>query len=255
MSILMLAGIRDVMIITTPTDAPQFKSLFGDGSRLGIDLRYAEQAEPRGLAEAFIIGADFIGGDSCALVLGDNIFYGQGLTQMTRAAVARPSGATVFAYKVNDPHRYGIIAFDENDNPIGVVEKPEAPPSKYAVTGLYFYDNDVVEIARHVKPSRRGELEITDINQCYMDRGALTVEKLGRGHAWFDAGTSDSLLEAAEFIRTVEVRQGLKVACLEEIAHSMGFIDDNQLRSLAATMNTGSYGGYISRLCDEILGH
>ena len=253
LSVLMLVGIRDILFITTPADAPQFQNLFGDGAQLGISVRYAEQAEPKGLAEAFIIGRDFIGNDACALVLGDNIFYGQGLSPMTRRAAAQANGATVFACKVNDPHRYGVIAFDKNDKPIKVIEKPKEPPSRYAVTGLYFYDNQVVDIAREVKPSWRGELEITDINQVYIDQKQLSVERLGRGYAWFDAGTSDSLLEASEFIRTIEVRQGLKVACLEEIAHSQGYIDDEQLIVLGQTMNKGSYGGYISHLCDEIL--
>jgi glucose-1-phosphate thymidylyltransferase len=253
LSVLLLAGIRDIMIITTPQDSPQFRNLLGDGSQWGINLVYEVQPEPKGLAQAFIIGRKFIGNDACALVLGDNIFYGHGLSSYLQQASSRESGATVFAYEVKDPQRYGIVEFDQQGKPVRVVEKPKNPTSKYAVTGLYFYDNHVVDIAHNVKPSWRGELEITDINHVYLEQGLMTAEKLGRGYAWFDAGTADSLLEAAEFIRTVEMRQGLKVACIEEIAYAKGFIDAEQLRRCAEPMKKSSYGSYIMDLCKDTL--
>ena len=248
LSILMLAGIREILIISTPHDLPKLKELFGDGSQLGVRFSYAEQQEPRGLSEAFIIGEKFIGTDSVCLILGDNIFYGHGLTEMLRKSVTdvqKLRGSTVFGYYVQDPERYGIVEFDEKRRVLSIEEKPKQPKSKYAVTGLYFYDNDVVRIAKGIKPSGRGELEITDVNRNYLERGNLRVELLGRGHAWLDTGTYDSLLDASEFIATIEKRQGLKVACIEEIAYNLGYIDKNQVKQLAGELKNNGYGAYL----------
>ena len=245
---LMLSGIRDVLIITTPRDQAAFSELLGDGSRWGINIEYTVQPSPDGLAQAFILGADFIGSDPAALVLGDNIFYGGGLTQKLRSAAQRTEGASVFAYYVQDPERYGVVEFDREGKAIGIEEKPEQPRSQYAVTGLYFYDNDVVNIARNIKPSPRGELEITDINKAYLERGDLRVEVMSRGTAWLDTGTHNSLLDAGNFIRVVEERQGLKVACPEEIAFRMGYIDSEQLLSLAKPLTKSGYGVYLESL-------
>lgn len=251
MSVLMLAGIRDILIISTPTDTPRFEELFGDGHDLGLNIEYAVQAKPNGLAEAFIIGADFIGNDSVCLILGDNIYYGGGLSKMLQKAAAKESGATVFGYHVNDPERFGVVDFDENMHAKSIVEKPEHPASNYAVTGLYFYDNQVVNIAKNIKPSPRGELEITDVNKAYLDKGELDVELMGRGFAWLDTGTHDSLQEASSFIATVQKRQNLKVACLEEIAYRMGYIDKNKVIELAQLLKKNDYGQYLLRLVSE----
>jgi glucose-1-phosphate thymidylyltransferase len=248
LSILMLAGIRDILLISTPNDLPQFERLLGDGRRWGIDLRYAEQPEPNGLAQAFVIGRRFIGNERCALALGDNIFYGHGLPNRLRAAAVRDTGATVFAYHVRDPERYGIVHFDAEGKALGIEEKPAHPKSSYAVTGLYFYDNDVVEIARQLRPSARGEYEITDVNQAYLARGSLRVELMGRGIAWLDTGTHESLLQAAMFIEAIESRQGLKVCCPEEIAFRAGYIDAAQLSELAAPLARTRYGAYLEQL-------
>lgn len=248
MSVLMLAGIRDILVITTPEDQDGFKRLLNDGSQWGINLSYAIQPSPDGLAQAFIIGEDFIAQDSVCLVLGDNIYYGQGFSRMLQNAAAREKGATVFGYQVTDPERFGVVEFDENHRAISIEEKPVQPKSDFAVTGLYFYDNDVVEIAKQVEPSRRGELEITSINQAYLERGDLNVELLGRGFAWLDTGTFDSLHEAAGFIETLEKRQGLKIACLEEIAFRMGFIGEEQLLAEAELLQKNSYGDYLKKL-------
>jgi len=245
---LMLAGVREILVITTPQDQPAFRHLLADGSQWGLRLEYAIQEAPNGLAEAFIIGRDFVGADTAALVLGDNIFYGHGLTEVMQSAAARSSGATVFGYYVSDPERYGVVSFDAAGTATEIVEKPAAPKSNWAVTGLYFYDNDVLDIASDIAPSARGELEITDVNRVYLERGDLSVEKLGRGYAWLDTGTHDSLLQASEFVRTVEARQGLKIACVEEIAYFMGYIDAEQVLRLAAPLAKSGYGEYLRRL-------
>lgn len=249
---LMLAGIRDVLIISTPQDTPRFQQLLGDGSRWGMNLSYAVQPSPDGLAQAFIIGADFIGSSPCALVLGDNIFYGHDLVQLLARADAQSNGATVFAYHVNDPERYGVVAFDEAGKATSIEEKPLVPKSSYAVTGLYFYDAQVVDIARAVQPSPRGELEITSINQHYLDRGQLTVQIMKRGYAWLDTGTHDSLLEAGQFIATLEHRQGLKIACPEEIAWRNGFISSAQFEALAQPLAKSGYGKYMLKMLKEV---
>lgn len=251
MSILMLAGIKDILIISTPDDIHRFEQLFGDGSEIGINLSYAVQKEPNGLAEAFIIGEDFINGDSVCLILGDNIYYGVGLTQMLQRAASKPSGATVFGYHVNDPERFGVVEFDNDMRALSIEEKPLNPKSNYAVTGLYFYDNRVVEIAKNIEPSPRGELEITDINQKYLEMSELDVEVMGRGYAWLDTGTHESLLEAGTFIETIEKRQSLKVACLEEIAFRMGYITHSQLIELAQPLKKNGYGQYLLQIAEE----
>ncbi|MGP5551136.1 glucose-1-phosphate thymidylyltransferase RfbA [Psychrobacter namhaensis] len=248
LSVLMLAGIREVLIISTPDDIDGFKRLLGDGQELGIDISYAVQPSPDGLAQAFIIGEEFIGDSNVCLVLGDNIFYGQGFTPLLRQAVNRQKGATVFGYQVKDPERFGVVAFDEDKRAISIEEKPVKPKSNYAVTGLYFYDNDVIEIAKKVKPSDRGEVEITTVNQMYMERGDLNVELLGRGFAWLDTGTHESLLEAAQFVETIEKRQGYKVACLEEIAYNNGWLNKDDLKRIGTELSKNSYGQYLLSL-------
>ena len=251
LSVLMLAGIREVLIISTPDDIDGFKRLLGDGQELGIDISYAVQPSPDGLAQAFIIGEDFIGDSNVCLVLGDNIFYGQGFTPLLRQAVNRQKGATVFGYQVKDPERFGVVAFDENKRAISIEEKPVKPKSNYAVTGLYFYDNDVIEIAKKVKPSDRGEVEITTVNQMYMERGDLNVELLGRGFAWLDTGTHESLLEAAQFVETIEKRQGYKVACLEEIALNNGWLTKQKVAEIGQSMSKNAYGQYLISLAED----
>ena len=248
LSVLMLAGIREILVITTPEDQDGFKRLLGDGSQWGINLSYAIQPSPDGLAQAFIIGEDFIGEDSVCLVLGDNIYYGQGLSKLLQTAAALDKGATVFGYQVTDPERFGVVEFDDHQRAISIEEKPAKPKSDYAVTGLYFYDNDVVGIAKSVTPSVRGELEITTVNQVYLERGDLNVELLGRGFAWLDTGTFDSLHDAAGFIETLEKRQGLKIACLEEISYRMGFIGEEELLAEAEALKKNSYGAYLKKL-------
>lgn len=251
LSTLMLAGIRDVLIITTPEDTSAFQRLLGDGAQYGINLQYAVQPKPEGLAQAFTIGRDFIGNDDCSLILGDNIFYGHGMGTNLVNAVERESGATVFACRVSDPERYGVVEFDKQRQVLSIEEKPQRPRSHYAVTGLYFYDNQVVDIAAGLKPSSRGELEITDVNVHYLNQGNLHVEMLGRGTAWLDTGTHESLLQAANFIETVEQRQGLKICCVEEIAYRRGFINKEQLESLARPLAKSGYGKYLLDLLDE----
>lgn len=251
LSALMLGGIREVLIISTPQDTPRFKSLLGDGSQWGMEISYTVQPSPDGLAQAFILGETFIGNDPCALVLGDNIFYGHELAHMTQKAAQRTKGASVFAYPVNDPERYGVVEFDASGTAISLEEKPARAKSRYAVTGLYFYDNDVVDLAKNLKPSPRGELEITDLNRIYLERGDLHVEVMGRGMAWLDTGTHDSLLEAGSFIQTIEKRQGLKVACPEEIAYRMGFIDAAQVEMMAKKYAKNGYGQYLMQILNE----
>lgn len=248
LSTLLLAGMREILLISTPLDLPLYERLLGDGSRLGIAIHYAEQAEPRGLAEAFLIGESFIGDESVCLVLGDNIFYGHDFQKLLWHAAARTTGATVFAYRVKDPQRYGVISFDRQGKPVDIIEKPERPKSRYAVTGLYFYDHEVIEIAKAVTPSARGELEITAVNQAYLDRGQLHVELLGRGYAWLDTGTPSSLLQASGFVEAIEIRQGQKICVPEEIAWQLGYITDDELRRLAEPLAKNAYGAYLLEL-------
>ncbi|MDD2161150.1 glucose-1-phosphate thymidylyltransferase RfbA [Pseudomonas sp. MIL19] len=250
-SVLMLAGVREILIISTPQDLPNFRKMLGDGSQFGVRFEYIEQPSPDGLAQAFLLGEEFIGTDSVCLILGDNIFHGQHFTEKLLRAAAEPSGATVFGYWVNDPQRFGVVEFDAQGKAISIEEKPTEPKSSYAVTGLYFYDNDVIEIAKAVKPSPRGELEITDVNNAYLQRGDLRVERFGRGFAWLDTGTHDSLLEASQYVQTIEHRQGLKVACLEEIAYQQGWIDRQQLLVQANAFGKTGYGQYLFKLAEE----
>jgi len=251
LSTLMLAGIRDILIISTPEDTPVFERVLGDGSKYGMQFSYAVQDKPRGLADAFIVGADFIGNDKVCLVLGDNIFYGNGLSELLRNAIKNDSGATVFGYYVNDPERYGVVEFDKDCRVVSIEEKPQKPKSNYAVVGLYFYDNDVVDIAKNLKPSPRGEIEITDINKEYLRRGKLHVQNMGRGYAWLDTGTHDSMHEASTFVKIIEDRKGLKISCIEEVAYQMGFIDDAQLRKLAEPLMKSGYGQYLIDILEK----
>lgn len=251
LSVLMSAGIREILLISTPHDLPRFRSLLGDGSRLGLQLSYAEQASPDGLAQAYLIGEEFVRGEPSALILGDNLFYGHGLPELLKKAGGTVSGASVFAYHVSDPERYGVVEFDKTGRAISIDEKPAKPLSNWAVTGLYFYDGRASEIARNLKPSPRGELEITDLNRVYLDEGLLTVEPMGRGFAWLDTGTPDSLLQAAEFVRTLEQRQGFKICCPEEIAFQNGFIDADALRALGRELGKSEYGKYLQRIAEE----
>lgn len=250
-SVLMLAGIREILIISTPDDLPFFEKMLGDGSNFGVEFSYAEQPSPDGLAQAFIIGEEFIGDDSVCLVLGDNIFYGEYFSKKLKMAAAKESGATVFGYWVSDPERFGVVEFDSQGNALSIEEKPQEPKSNYAVTGLYFYDNDVVEIAKNVKPSHRGELEITDVNNAYLKRGDLSVLQMGRGFAWLDTGTHDSLLDAAQFVKTIETRQGLKVACLEEIAYQAGWLSREELLEQANSLSKTGYGQYLLQVASD----
>ncbi len=245
LSTLMLAGIRDILIISTPEDTPRFESLFGNGEQLGLNISYKVQPQPKGIAEAFIIGEDFIGQNPVALVLGDNVFYGHGFTELLKNANRRKEGTTVFGYKVNDPERYGVVEFDADGKVMSIEEKPENPRSNYAVVGLYFYDNEVVEIAKNLKPSSRGELEITDVNKAYLEKGKLSVELMGRGYAWLDTGTHSSMLEASMFIKTIEDRQSIKIACIEEIAYRNGWISKEKLKELAKPLMKSGYGNYL----------
>jgi glucose-1-phosphate thymidylyltransferase len=249
--VLMLAGIRELLIISTPEDTPRFERLLGDGANLGVRISYCVQPRPEGLAQAFILGRDFVGSSPCALILGDNIFYGHDLQSYLDRATSRTEGATIFAYRVSDPERYGIVSFDPQGRAATIEEKPKVPKSNYAVTGLYFYDNEVVRIASSLKPSARGELEITDVNRAYLERGDLQVEMLGRGYAWLDTGTHESLLEASMFVETLERRQGVKICCPEEVAFRMGFIDREQLTKIAQSMGKSSYGRYLHSVMDE----
>lgn len=251
LSVLLLAGIRDILIISTPHDLPRFQGLLHDGSQWGISLSYVEQPKPEGLAQAFILGRDFIGDSNVCLILGDNLFYGHGLPEKLHTARERATGATVFGYQVNDPKRYGVVSFDASGRAVNICEKPEHPESDYAVTGLYFYDNEVGDIARSIKPSARGELEITDINSAYLQKGNLHVEKMGRGIAWLDTGTHESLMESSQFIEVVEKRQGLKVACIEEIVYRLGYIDKAQLEKLAGPLQKNSYGQYLYKILNH----
>lgn len=250
LSTLMLAGIKDILVITTPRDSESFQNLLGDGSQWGIKISYKVQPSPDGLAQAFIIGEDFIDGEGCALILGDNIFYGHDLSKLVKNATQKDNGATVFAYYIKDPKRYGIVEFDKNRKAISLEEKPEKPKSNFAVTGLYFYDKNVVEYAKSIKPSARGELEITDLNKIYLEKGNLNVETLGRGYAWLDTGTHESLLQAASFVETVQDRQGLKIACPEEIAYNLGYINKEQLKELAKPLVKNEYGQYLLAIAD-----
>ena len=251
LSALLLAGIRDILVVTTPQDQQAFQTLLGDGSQWGIAISYAVQPQPDGLAQAFLLGEDFIAGDGCALVLGDNIFYGSDLAAAMQRAAAQQDGATVFAYYVRDPERYGVVDFDADGRAISLEEKPAHPQSNYAVTGLYFYDNKIVDIAKAVRPSARGELEITDVNKAYLQSGSLRVEKMRRGYAWLDTGTHESLLQAASFVQTIQARQGLKIACIEEIAYRMGFIDAEQVLRLAQPLKKNDYGKYLEQIVNE----
>lgn len=250
-SVLMLAGIREILIISTPDDLPFFEKMLGDGSNFGVEFSYAEQPSPDGLAQAFIIGEDFIGRDSVCLVLGDNIFYGENFSKKLKQAADKAEGATVFGYWVSDPERFGVVEFDKAGNALSIEEKPENPKSQFAVTGLYFYDNDVVEIAKNVKPSHRGELEITDVNNAYLQRGDLSVLQMGRGFAWLDTGTHDSLLDAAQFVKTIESRQGLKIACLEEIAYQAGWLSREELMEQANSLSKTGYGQYLLQVASD----